>query len=445
MTFIQKDKHFLEGFLIITMLVFFSACSNSKQEKIGSTFEKSTDGLLKLLIIGIDGMEPRLINKYIKDGKMPNLKGLIENGSSTIINTRLPLTSPIIWTTIATSAPPKVHGITDFVINGTPINSSFRKVPAFWNILESNFIKAATVGWWATWPAEKNAGIMISFKAFWGSFKEKVYPENVIDTHKYNNIKYLKNLDFLKRFTSYPFDKKYKKNLKRGDRQYLLNDLIKRRLIGGYIRDEIFTDIAVELLEKHKPEALAIYLEGIDYVEHAFWQFMEPEPFRKEGWDINDKEIKHLKNVIPEYHKYTDELLGRLLKYVDPDTLTLVISDHGFGPAPYLKKKSPELGLSGNHKKKTFFILSGSQIVKSKTQTTTVYHVDLLPTALYGLGLPLARDFYGRPLLEYFTDNYLEKRAVRYVNSYTEKRRRKVKSKHDDEIKDDLRSLGYID
>ena len=35
----------------------------------------------KLMVIGVDGMDPRLSSKYVAEGKMPNLKKIIERGA----------------------------------------------------------------------------------------------------------------------------------------------------------------------------------------------------------------------------------------------------------------------------------------------------------------------------------------------------------------------------
>ena len=36
----------------------------------------------KILVIGIDGMDPRLTRKYLDQGKMPNVRKLLEHGAA---------------------------------------------------------------------------------------------------------------------------------------------------------------------------------------------------------------------------------------------------------------------------------------------------------------------------------------------------------------------------
>lgn len=71
----------------------------------------------KVLVLGIDGMDPKLTQKFIEEGYMPNIKQLIERGSA---ESKLhmiggfPTVTPPMWTTLATGANPSTHGITEY-------------------------------------------------------------------------------------------------------------------------------------------------------------------------------------------------------------------------------------------------------------------------------------------------------------------------------------------
>lgn len=67
----------------------------------------------KIFVMGIDGMDPRLTCKYIKEGIMPNTKKFIERGSAREDLMMLgghPTVTPPMWTTLATGAYPVTHG-----------------------------------------------------------------------------------------------------------------------------------------------------------------------------------------------------------------------------------------------------------------------------------------------------------------------------------------------
>lgn len=71
----------------------------------------------KLIVLGIDGMDPRLTKKFMEEGRMPNTKKFLEKGScreDLVLLGAMPTITPPMWTTLATGAYPMTHGITCF-------------------------------------------------------------------------------------------------------------------------------------------------------------------------------------------------------------------------------------------------------------------------------------------------------------------------------------------
>ena len=122
----------------------------------------------RVIVLGLDGVDPRVVDLLVSEGKLPNFARLRQEGSYGRLRSSKPMLSPILWTTIATGKPPLEHGITDFVtVNETtgeslPATSQMRRVKAIWNLLSSAEREVAVVGWWATWPAEPVLGTIIS-------------------------------------------------------------------------------------------------------------------------------------------------------------------------------------------------------------------------------------------------------------------------------------------
>lgn len=69
----------------------------------------------RLLIIGIDGMDPEIFLYLKGQGKMPNLGAIAEKGNFRFFNTSNPPQSPVSWTNIATGSDAGTHGICDFL------------------------------------------------------------------------------------------------------------------------------------------------------------------------------------------------------------------------------------------------------------------------------------------------------------------------------------------
>ena len=71
----------------------------------------------KLIILGVDGMDPRLSRKYVDAGRMPNLAEIIKRGvcrQDLVLLGAHPTITPPMWTTLATGAYPNTHSITCF-------------------------------------------------------------------------------------------------------------------------------------------------------------------------------------------------------------------------------------------------------------------------------------------------------------------------------------------
>ncbi|MFO7891076.1 MAG: alkaline phosphatase family protein [bacterium] len=69
----------------------------------------------KVFILGIDGMDPGLLNLFIQKGMMPNFKKFLHNNYFSNLRTTLPPQSPVAWASFISGANPGVHGIYDFV------------------------------------------------------------------------------------------------------------------------------------------------------------------------------------------------------------------------------------------------------------------------------------------------------------------------------------------
>jgi predicted AlkP superfamily phosphohydrolase/phosphomutase len=69
----------------------------------------------RVIVIGFDGMDPRLCERMIEAGELPNLARMRERGGYQPLGTTIPPQSPVAWATFITGANPGVHGIFDFI------------------------------------------------------------------------------------------------------------------------------------------------------------------------------------------------------------------------------------------------------------------------------------------------------------------------------------------
>jgi predicted AlkP superfamily phosphohydrolase/phosphomutase len=132
----------------------------------------------KILLIGWDAADWKIINPLLDAGLMPNLQRLIDNGVVGNLATLDPAFSPMLWTSIATGKRPYKHGVLGFTEphpNGKdvrPVQSTSRTTKALWNVFKQCGLKSHVVGWWPSHPAEPINGISID------RFLPKVYPKS---------------------------------------------------------------------------------------------------------------------------------------------------------------------------------------------------------------------------------------------------------------------------
>jgi len=69
----------------------------------------------KVIFLGLDGLDPRLTEKFMAEGKLPNLSRLRDEGSFKRLRTTFPSLSPVAWSTFATGVNPAKHNIFDFL------------------------------------------------------------------------------------------------------------------------------------------------------------------------------------------------------------------------------------------------------------------------------------------------------------------------------------------
>lgn len=84
----------------------------------------------RLVIVGLDGQDPKLTDEYLRAGKLPNFQALADRGGYSRLRTTFPSISPVAWSSFSTGTNPGRHNIFDFINRDTrtylPLLSSAR-------------------------------------------------------------------------------------------------------------------------------------------------------------------------------------------------------------------------------------------------------------------------------------------------------------------------------
>lgn len=112
----------------------------------------------KLLLLGIDGMDPRFTKRLLKEGKMPNFKKLMDIGScreDLMMLGANPTITPPMWATLATGCYPMTHGIMDYNVSAEndkditlgAFSSRFLKAEPLFNVTAKAGKKTLVMHW----------------------------------------------------------------------------------------------------------------------------------------------------------------------------------------------------------------------------------------------------------------------------------------------------------
>ncbi len=454
--------------VLLSSLLVVSGCGPEAQPAPEAPFERVDS---KLLLFGVDGATWTVIDPLLAQGRLPHLARLIAAGTRAPLATLTPTISPPIWNTIATGVLPPVHGIQSFVVElpgtheRTLPSSQLRRVQAIWNILSDHGYRVGVANWWASFPAEDVNGFVISDRA---NFVRKRTYQSVLglteptllvhepgETHPEELYAEIRGF----------IDSASEIDPQRIARFATLSDAQMAELQAEpvyqrgrplsvlkftILQDGSSSESALYALRKYQPDFMAFYTSGVDAMEHYFWKYMEPEPFR----DVPAQDVAAFGDVIENYYVYVDEILGRFLDAYDGTPLTVVIvSDHG--QSADLANGTPEaqgtsVYSSGNHHhaEPGILVLSGPGIAPGSALPAASVR-DIAPTVLALMGVPVGADMAGHALVDAFRPEFLARRPVQTVPTYTPQPREgpslAVRSPGDRGMIERLKALGYVE
>src|SRR5881397_4000284 len=134
---------------------------------------------------------------------------------------------------------------------------------------------------------------------------------------------------------------------------------------------------------------------------------------------VTAAEYSKYRDVVTTYYRYQDRLLGEILSKLSPDTVVILLSDHGFQNGGSRPKDDPPYieGKPGLwHRRYGIVVIAGPGIKATHLDTTSL--LDVAPTVLYLAGLPVARDMPGRVIQEAIDESFLKRYPVRFIPSY---------------------------
>ena len=356
----------------------------------------------KVLLIGWDAADWKVINPLLDAGKMPHLESLIDGGTMGKLATLTPVLSPMLWTSIATGKRPYKHGIHGFAEPDLekggvrPITNLSRKTKALWNILSQEGLRSNVIGWWPSHPAEPINGVRVSnhFQQHrgqpeddWPLMKDTVHPAELAEV--------------LARFRVHPSELDAGQILPFVPKAARVDQKKDQRIgqVGKVLAECAGVHACATAVMQSEPwDFMGVYYDAIDHFCHAFMRYHPPkqEHIDQESFDL-------YQGVVESAYRFHDLMLGTLLKLAGEETTVILISDHGFHPDHLRPRNIPKEpnGPAVEHSPFGIFVAKGPGI-KKDASVFGANLLDVTPTILSLFDLPVGEDMDGRILSEIF-------------------------------------------
>jgi predicted AlkP superfamily phosphohydrolase/phosphomutase/tetratricopeptide (TPR) repeat protein len=407
----------------------------------------------RLLLIGWDSADWKLIHPLLDAGKLPGVARLVEGGISGNLATLEPQLSPMLWTSIATGKMAYHHGVQGFTevdpVSGriVPVSAATRRCKTLWEMLCEHGLRSHVVSWFATQGEQDLRGKVVSnmyghLKGVSAEMDPSEWPPPMPGTYWPPSL--AAELD---------------------ERRISPAD-ITGEVIGAFVpdgrkvdqqRDRRLQNLAEKLAEAYSVQAaachvmqsdpdwdfMAVYFRAIDEISHFFMPYHPP---KMEG--IPQADFDMYQHVVNGAYQAHDMMLQRLIDLAGPDTAIVLVSDHGFHSDHLRPKFTPRVpaGITVWHRSQGVIMAKGPGF-KEDELVHGACLLDIAPTVLHYFGLPVGTDMEGRVLSECFADP----RPVESIPTWEDEdghrtRTRGSLSAADSEaLLEQFVALGYID
>ena len=356
----------------------------------------------RVLLVGWDAADWKVIRPLMDSGGMPNLQRLVREGAAGRIATLHPPLSPMLWTSIATGKRPfkhGIHGFTEPMPDGSgvrPVTNLSRTSKALWNIFSQSGLRSIVIGWWPSHPAEPINGVMVSdryhrasrpLREGWPLPAGTVHPGDLAGELAALRV----HPDQLTPPMVAPFIPLAREIDQEKDKRLAacMRTLAECRSIQA---------AATWLMDRQPWDFFAVYFEALDHFSHSFMRYHPP----RQSW-IGKRDFELYRNVVSMAYRLHDEMLGVLLAKAGEETTVIVMSDHGFHPDHLRPSSIPDIpaGPAIEHRDFGVLTIRGPR-VKKDAALDGASVLDIAPTVLALYGLPVGDDMDGKVLAQAF-------------------------------------------
>jgi predicted AlkP superfamily phosphohydrolase/phosphomutase len=407
--------------------------------------------LRRVVLIGLDGLGPKQIREVIARGHAPELAQLLRRGAFGPLATLRPTEGPPLWTTVFTGLLPREHGVKSFaryrlgrsqavldvlpkgalvgllekagLVSTTPLTSADRQRRALWTVLNAFGIDTGVVRFWGTYPPEPVNGFMLSNLFHLLAADPRRGPSTLHPPDLFPEVR-------AKLVTPADLDRARLSEFVdlSAEAPPEAASLDRRLLERALAPDLSYHRAGTVLRAAYDPPFFATSYFGLDVVGQAFMRYAKPDQFG----DVRPQELRRYGAVLDRYTALLSRLVGEVARgprpegagLTRPGEVVLLVSTYGMEPVP-LRRRILEAALgsgtgsSGTHAgAPDGFILAVGDGIKAGAAVSGASILDVTPTVLYLMGLPVARDMEGRALTEMVDEDFAQANPLTFIPSY---------------------------
>ena len=387
-----------------------------------------------VVLMFLDGASLEYISPAAAAGQLPNFGKIMDAGASMHLATLRPTQPGPVWAAVATGKYPPKHGVqstsTYHVLAGqqaiellpnrcftqglvrlgflteAPKTSVSLRARPFWSILSGLGVSVGIVGMPLTYPAQPVRGYLVSDRLHSltdspidASAADVVYPPDVLPV--------------------------VRQAVLGGGPAHLPHEMAgsatgvdAAAVLAPVERDVLYAGVAASLQERFNAQVVAVRYQGLDVIGHRFLRYAMPRAFG----DVSSEEQQRFGRVLDQYYAFIDSQVGAMMEALGPDDLLLVVSGFGMEPVGFgrrlLARAIGDPDLSGTHERAPdgFMLAYGAPVAPGRVPRGSV--VDVAPTVLYFLGLPVGRDVDGYVRADMFTPAFTARQPITFIPTY---------------------------
>ena len=388
----------------------------------------------------LDGATLDVISPAVAAGRLPNFGRIFDQGAVLHMATLRPTQAEPAWSAIATGRLPMSNGIRSAVVYRVLGGAAIQLLPDYcfaqvlasvgflteqpqtasdlaakpiWRILSDHNVPVGVIGWPLTHPASAINGFLVS-EAFHRLSETEMSFEGPVAVSPPELL-----ADARAALMTAPEPDPVALVSTMGAPQPV-NDYDTRRDSTQVVADRVHLQL-LNAFASRAPSFLAARFPGIDAVGHLFLRFADPSAFG----DVSEDEREKFGRVLDQYYGFVDMLVGREMERLGPNDLLLVVSAFGMEPLSPGKRVLERIAgnpqISGTHERAPdgFVLAFGPPVApRPLAEAARASVVDVAPTLLYFLGLPVGRDMDGFARTDLFKPAFTSDKPVTYIPSY---------------------------